>query len=162
MIDPHTYSIEIRKGVFEGEECFQGRVRELPHVNEYADTYVDAYALVIDSIALTSEALVEEGKAMPSPLPIESEYSGRVTLRLPKSLHASLTVLAETEAVSLNQLITSVLSAYRGFDAALGGTCDVWVRMPDQRYAKQIGRKPTLTVVDYGSAGVSPLWETAA
>ena len=39
----------------------------------------------------------------------ENGYSGRLLLRMPKSLHADLARLAEERDVSLNQLITSVL-----------------------------------------------------
>jgi len=45
-------------------------------------------------------------------------FSGRVTLRLPKTLHCSLAQKADDEGVSLNHLLLSVLSAFRGFDAA--------------------------------------------
>lgn len=39
------------------------------------------------------------------------DFSGKVSLRLPKSLHAALTHEAESEGVSLNQLLVAKLSA---------------------------------------------------
>ena len=40
-----------------------------------------------------------------------AEYSGRITLRLPKMLHAQLDRLAEEQGVSLNQLITHAMQS---------------------------------------------------
>lgn len=118
MIDASSYSIEIRKGNFEGEICFQARVKEIPYLEEYADSYEDAYALVIDSINETAMHMAEKGKAMPEPLAMVEDYSGRVTLRLPRTLHRYLSHCAENEDVSLNSLLVSVLADFRGFDVA--------------------------------------------
>jgi antitoxin HicB len=47
----------------------------------------------------------------PIPLPNNSiEYSGKLLLRMPKSLHRDLARQAEAEAISLNQYISSILS----------------------------------------------------
>jgi len=32
MIDPHDYSISVRRGEFEGEICFEARIKELPDI----------------------------------------------------------------------------------------------------------------------------------
>jgi len=37
MIDSRNYNISIRRGEFEGEVCFEARVKELPDIIEYAD-----------------------------------------------------------------------------------------------------------------------------
>lgn len=118
MVNASEYSIEVRKGIFEGEVCFQARVKEIPYLEEYADTFEEAYSLVIDSIEQTAVLMEAKGKGMPAPLPVDNDYSGRVTLRLPKTLHRYLASCAEYEDVSLNALIVSVLSNFRGFDAA--------------------------------------------
>lgn len=129
MMDPRAYSIEIRYGNYEGEACFQARVLELPDLYEYADSYEEAYCLAVESIEMTAEALAEQGKKMPAPFEALEAFSGRVTLRLPKSLHASLAESAEREDVSLNQLMVSILSAYRGFDLAMLDTHDQWQKL---------------------------------
>lgn len=128
-MDPRAYSIEIRYGNYEGEACFQARVLELPDLYEYADTHDEAYGLVIEAIEMTAEALAEQGKKMPAPFEPLVEFSGRVTLRLPKSLHASLAKSAEREDVSLNQLMVSILSGYRGFDLGMQKTHDEWQKL---------------------------------
>lgn len=129
MMDPRAYSIEIRYGNYEGEACFQARVLELPDLYEYADSYDEAYGLAIESIEMTAEALAEQGKKMPAPFEHLEEFSGRVTLRLPRTLHASLAGHAEREDVSLNALMVSILSAYRGFDLGMQNTHDEWQKL---------------------------------
>jgi predicted HicB family RNase H-like nuclease len=42
--------------------------------------------------------------------PTEKEYSGAISLRVPKSLHRSLVEEADAEGVSLNQLILAKIS----------------------------------------------------
>ena len=61
MIDPHNYNISVRRGEFEGEFCFEARVKELPDIAEYADSFEEAYALAIDSIETTMEIFAEKG-----------------------------------------------------------------------------------------------------
>lgn len=117
-MNPHSYNITVRRANFDGEVFFEARVKELPDVAEYADTADEAYALAIDTIEATAEIFAEKGKAMPAPYEPADDFSGRVTLRLAKSLHRSLTEGAEEEGVSLNQHIVNILSYSSGFCAA--------------------------------------------
>lgn len=136
MFDPRLYTTSVRYGLFEGEYCFEARVRELPDVAEYADTHEEAYALALDTISTTATIFAEKGRAMPEPEAPTDDFSGRVTLRLPKSLHRGLAVKAVEENVSLNQLLVSVLSAFRGFDAALNDSTNGWTDIPGTKLNK--------------------------
>lgn len=122
MIDAMAYNITVRKGHFEGEVCFEARVSELPDIAEYADTFEEAYELALDSIETTAEIFMEKGMEMPVPMVPAADFSGRVTLRLPKSLHRSLALVADQEGVSLNQHLVNVLSYFSGFGQALNAT----------------------------------------
>lgn len=115
MIDPHAYGIEVRRRSIDGEAVFEARVRELPDLAEYADTADEAYALAVDAVATTAKVLAERGKTMPPPLQPADEWSGRVTLRVPKSLHRALSDAADAEGCSLNQHIVNVLVYFTGF-----------------------------------------------
>ena len=117
-MNPHSYNITVRRADFDGEVFFEARVKELPDVAEYADTFDEAYALAIDTIETTAEVFAEKGKAMPVPYEPVDDFSGRVTLRLAKSLHRNLAEGAEQEGVSLNQHINNILSYSSGFCAA--------------------------------------------
>ncbi len=118
MIDPRAYTISVRRTEFEDEICFEARVKELPDLAEYADSAEEVYALAIDAIETTAAVFLEKGIAMPVPLATADDYSGRVTLRLPKSLHRALAQTADDEGVSLNQHLVNVLSYFSGFVAA--------------------------------------------
>lgn len=135
MIDASSYSIEIRRGNFDGEDCFQARVKEIPYLEEYADSYEEAYALVIDSIETTAAEMEATGKVMPPPITTIEDYSGRVTLRLPKTLHRYLTHVAESEDVSLNSLLVSVLSDFHGFDVGQDATSKGYYQSVAMSYA---------------------------
>jgi predicted HicB family RNase H-like nuclease len=115
MIDPSKYTITVRKGLFDSEECFEARVAELPDVAEYADSFDEAYTLALDTIETTAAIFEQQGKAIPLPFVPSDEYSGRVTLRLAKSLHRALANAAQSEVVSLNQHLTNVLNYYSGY-----------------------------------------------
>jgi predicted RNase H-like HicB family nuclease len=118
MFDPHRYAITIRQAEFDGQTLYEAKVRELPDIAEYAETHEEAYELAIDALTGTAEALAEQGRPMPEPVQSEEEYSGRITLRLPKSLHRRLAESAEAEAVSLNQYMLSVLAESGGHPRA--------------------------------------------
>lgn len=77
MIDAQTYTIIVRKGYFDNEECFEARVAELPDVAEYADSFEEAYLLAIDTIEVTAELFAEKGWVMPPPMIYENNYSSQ-------------------------------------------------------------------------------------
>lgn len=66
-----------------------------------------ASALQIAMGEWISDAL-DAGKSVPTPRP---ELSGKLLVRMPKTLHADLARIAAREQVSLNQFITGVLSS---------------------------------------------------
>ena len=110
MFDASLYNISVRKGNFDGEVFYEAKVKELPDVAEYADSHEEAYLLAIDTIETTAEMFNEQGRVMPLPMVENEEFSGRVTLRMPKSMHAAVSRWAEDEDISLNQLIVNCLS----------------------------------------------------
>jgi len=115
MSDPRNYNVSIRRGKFGGEICYEARVKELPDLAEYGDSFKEVYDLAIDAIEATAEIFAEKGRAMPKPHEDQYDFSGRVTLRIPKSLHRSLANSAEDEGVSLNHYLVSILAHFNGF-----------------------------------------------
>lgn len=113
--DPDTYTITIRKENIDGDIYFVGRVAEFPNISAFEDTFEDARSTVIDAINTLKLIADQDGVAIPEPMQSsEVEYSGRVTLRLPKTLHARLDRLAKAEDVSLNQIMITGLATYVG------------------------------------------------
>jgi hypothetical protein len=117
--DPQTYEISIRRVVEDGEVLFKGTVRELPDVAVYEETYKDAYDGVVCVIKELHRQAVEQGRPFPQPAQAEEEFSGRVTLRLTKTVHRHAAIAAAREGVSLNHFISTVVATHVG---ALFGT----------------------------------------
>ncbi|MBE0470710.1 MAG: hypothetical protein IBX55_14525 [Methyloprofundus sp.] len=59
--DASLYTISVRKSDFDGEVLFEAKIKELPDVAEYADSYEEAYSLAIDTLEITAEAFLEQG-----------------------------------------------------------------------------------------------------
>ena len=113
-MNAHSYNITIRQIEVDGQELFEARVRELPDVVDFGGTWEEAYELVVDTIETTAEAMVEQGRRMPEPAGVQDDYSGRITLRVPKTLHRRLAEQAEHESISLNQYLVSLLAYHAG------------------------------------------------
>lgn len=114
MISAKCYSITVQFGEFHGDWCYEGRVKEFPEISEYAESHAEAYYLVIDTIDIICEHYLEKGIKCPVPLIVSDSYSGRITLRLPLSLHKQLVIESESERTSLNQAIVNKLYYVQG------------------------------------------------
>ena len=78
--------------------------------------------MLVDLITTLKTLADEEGAAFPLPnVSLSEEYSGRPSLRLPKSLHAKIARLAEEEGVSLNTCLVSAVAMYAGEAQGLTG-----------------------------------------
>ncbi len=113
--NPEAYTIAVRLEDHDGETYFVGRVFEFPNISVFEDTAEEARSMVIDAIKTLKEMADEECVSFPSPqLVFDEEFSGRITLRLPKSLHAKIAKQAEQENVSLNTYLVDAISSYSG------------------------------------------------
>jgi predicted HicB family RNase H-like nuclease len=121
MFDPHAYAITVRKDEVDGEQLFRATIAELPDVEEYAPTYQEAYEFAIDAIETLQAMYEEEGRSFPTPSEEEREFSGRVTLRVPKSVHRQAATIAQAEGVSLNQWLVSTVALAVGNRSMLAG-----------------------------------------
>lgn len=115
IFDPDLYTITIRKEDVDGDLLFVGRVAEFPNISAYEETYEDARSILLDGITTLKTIADEEKKSFPLPDPsLAEEFSGRPSLRLPKSLHAKIARLAEKEGVSLNTCLVAAVATYVG------------------------------------------------
>ncbi len=161
-MNPQDYGITIRRIADDAGDCFEARIRELPDVAEYADSFEEAYALAIDAIETTAEALSQQGRSMPAPAQDKNDYSGRITLRLPRTLHRDLSFIAREEGVSLNQLLASVLSLYAGgreSGVPLANT-GIWIQA-DPEIVSDKDEKPHLRIVRDSPGHRKPEWSKA-
>lgn len=85
-------------------------IPDLPGCMSDGGTPEEALSNLDDAKRAWLSAVLESGRSVPLPLGENDEYSGRVTLRIPKTLHRDLARTAEKEQTSLNQLLVSLLS----------------------------------------------------
>ncbi len=117
------YRLEIVPDAEEGG--FGARFPELPGCITCADTMEQAFSNALDAKTAWLQTALEEGIEIPEPAKDMdlSEYSGQFKLRIPKSLHRSLSVHAREEGISMNQYCLYLLSmndaAYTGIPSRL-------------------------------------------
>jgi antitoxin HicB len=96
-------------------------VEELSDCTSRGDTAEEAIAGLKDAMATWFSAALSEGRDIPEPRSATS-HSGRLLLRMPRTLHAALTQAAERENVSLNQFITDSLASVVGWRRGTTGS----------------------------------------
>jgi antitoxin HicB len=89
---------------------FVAEIEELSGCITQADSLDEVYRDIEDAKKVWIIAAYNEGHNIPLPR-IAEGYKGKFLVRIPKSLHRSLVKLAKVEGVSLNQLVTSLLTA---------------------------------------------------
>lgn len=94
-------------------------VEELAGCTSRGKTSDDALNGVRAAMTAWIETALQEGREVPEPKSATS-HSGRLLLRMPRTLHADLTRASEREGVSLNQFITDVLASAIAWRAAGG------------------------------------------
>jgi antitoxin HicB len=95
---------------YDTDEGYYANIEALGVCSGVGETAAEAYDSAMESKRLWIEAALDEGLPIPEPEP-EKEYSGRLVLRLPKSLHAKLARAAEEDGTSLNQYLVMLLSS---------------------------------------------------
>lgn len=91
------------------DEAFVARVPALPNCAAHGDTAETAAREAQVSATLMLDVLRAQGRPAP-PSDVSADYSGNIRLRLPRYLHAELARRADSEGVSLNQLMVAMLA----------------------------------------------------
>ena len=92
---------------------FTALLQEFPGCIAQGNTPAEAYENLEEAARSWVEVALAMGQEIPAPTSV-SEYSGKVALRLPKSLHRQAVVMAEREGTSLNQLIVTAVAEKLG------------------------------------------------
>ncbi|QKK02911.1 MAG: toxin-antitoxin system HicB family antitoxin [Pseudomonadota bacterium] len=159
-MNAHSYNITIRQIEVDGQELFEARVRELPDVLDFGDTWEEAYELAVDTIQTTAEIMTERGRSMPEPAAVEDDYSGRITLRVPKTLHRRLAEQSGTEGISLNQYLVSLLAFHAGTTfASQDSARNLWKRAETGPKTTKRPSAPNLKVIDSDGNETAPHWQ---
>lgn len=107
-----SYKIEI---IPSPEGGYAAKVVELPGCISQGQTLEEVVTNIQDAKVCWLEAALEEGMPIPEPALSNEDYSGKLVVRMPKSLHRVLVERAKEENVSLNQYINYQLARGIGF-----------------------------------------------
>jgi predicted RNase H-like HicB family nuclease len=96
---------------------YRAEILEFPGCIALGDDPAEAFSALEEAAEDWLEAAAEMGTPIPPPFE-ETDFSGKLGLRLPKSLHRKASLAAERDGVSLNQLIVASVAEYIGQNSA--------------------------------------------
>jgi predicted HicB family RNase H-like nuclease len=124
---------------------FTGEIMEFDGCRTQGDTIDQTYRELEAVAREWLAAVIDAGQSIPSPA-ATAGYSGRLALRLPKSLHKQAARYAERDGVSLNQFIVTALAVKVGAVAAtnqlqLLASFSPWIVMTPLRLVATAGAR---------------------
>ena len=116
------YRMEIIPDAEEGG--FTAMFPDLPGCLTCSDTMEGIISNAIDAKKAWIQAALEDGIEIAEPETDEDimEYSGQFKLRMPRSLHRTLSINAKKEGISMNQYCTYLLAKNDAFHSAQRAT----------------------------------------
>jgi predicted RNase H-like HicB family nuclease len=97
----------------EEDGSYSAEILEFPGCHAEGDTPDEAIANLEGAAVSWIEAAVEQEQDIPDPLAVYG-YSGKINLRIPRSLHRQAARFAQKEDVSLNQFFACAIAARVG------------------------------------------------
>ena len=106
-----NYSISLRRLEEDEGGGWLAEIPGLPGCMSDGETTEEALINIQDAKLCWLESALAQGVQVPLPRKqIDEQYSGKFTLRIPKTMHRMLAMAAKEEGVSLNQYIQNLLS----------------------------------------------------
>jgi len=109
-------------------------IKELPGCAADGDTPEEAIESIEESKRLWIGTALKEGRHIPLPESEEqAQYSGRLTLRMPKTLHRKVAELARREGISLNQFLLAAIAFETGlFESGTKRSMDIKITISQE------------------------------
>jgi len=123
----------IRMLIPDPEGGFVGEIKELPGCLTQGETEKETFANLSEAMELWLEAALKQGLSIPEPESMRV-YSGKLLLRLPKSLHRKLADAADVDGVSINQWILGALAERLGGHVAAQASVNNRIARPPKPY----------------------------
>lgn len=101
------YTIELLQ---EKDGSYFIKVKELNGCMSVGDTPNEAVEMIHEAMEAWLYEAIESGISIPEPSKNEKKYSGKIVLRMPKSMHKQLAAEAAEEDVSLNSYLNFLLN----------------------------------------------------
>jgi antitoxin HicB len=96
--------------VYPDGDGYTAAIPDLPGCLTFGDSLQEVLDLIGDAKAGWLELAIENRQPIPEPILPVGNYSGKFTVRLPRSLHRRLAERARMEGISLNQLVNVTLA----------------------------------------------------
>ncbi len=96
------------------EGDFVAKIEELPGCISHGKTEEEALKNIREVMTSWIEECLSAGQPIPEPVEEEVLPSGKWLQRVPRSVHRKLSLVAKVEGVSLNQLVSNILSEALG------------------------------------------------
>lgn len=111
MTNPAQYPVDIFYS--DEDEGFIALASDLPGCSAFGETRADAANEIQDAICAWIEAAEKAGNPIPEPSKKGADTlpSGKILLRLPRTLHGQLIEQAQREGTSLNQFLVYVITS---------------------------------------------------
>lgn len=106
LVDSKEYQVVVKWS--KEDECFLAEVPALYGCITHGQTAEEALKNGQEAAHLWIDDAIKHGDPIPTPL---HPMSGKMTLRLPKSLHQKIAQIAERDGVSINQWIVTKLAS---------------------------------------------------
>jgi len=103
------YEIDVVPNEYGG---YYARIPDFPTIFTGGQTPEEAMKNALEAVELMIEEYQDRGQPVPSPL---ASFSGQFNVRLPRGLHRELVRLAESQGVSLNATVSSLLAQATGW-----------------------------------------------
>ncbi len=107
------YSIVIKKINDEDSEYYFASVEELDGCMTTGETAEEAYQNIYEAMEVWIETKLAAKEEVPCP--VDTSFSGKISLRIPKTLHKTLAFNAKKEGISLNQYMIYKLSSNQNY-----------------------------------------------
>src|SRR5438105_3996476 len=99
-----------RMEVYKAEDCWAAEFPELTGLVAAGETWEELRTAIDDVKRIWFASMIEDGLPIPEPRAPAQGFSGKLVVRLPKSLHAQAARAAEADEVSLNTFIVSAVA----------------------------------------------------
>ena len=114
-LDLAIYPLSMSLRSYEGGlKQYEVEYPDFPYVVGAGDTPEEATREAQENLRLVLEDMVKDGESVPQPAVFDSskEPSGKITVRMTKSLHRALIRRSQEERMSLNSVVVDAISAY--------------------------------------------------
>ena len=127
----------------DGERSYSAEILEFPGCFAQGETPNEAFENLESAAKSWIQASITQGLDIPEPM-LNQGYSGKISLRIPRSLHKKAAQFAERDATSLNQFLITAIASRIGAEEYHARLCNKFENFLTYTVANTISLKSTL------------------